>query len=60
MASNNGFVRNQGESGSSQVLFPPLLENELVDIVVEQFLTSLRFEQRAKSGLIGSREHSIG
>jgi hypothetical protein len=48
MASNNGFVQNQGESGSSQVPFPPLLENELVDIVVEQFLTSLRFEQRGK------------
>jgi len=39
------FQENHGESGSEQVRFRPLFENELPDMPVEQFLTSLRFEQ---------------
>ena len=31
-----------------RVLFRPLLENELLDMPVDQFLTSLRFEHRGK------------
>jgi hypothetical protein len=35
---------------SIQVPFSPLVENELLDMPVEQFLASLRFEQREKLG----------
>ncbi len=31
-----------------RVLFRPLFEKELLDMPVEQFLASLRFEQRGK------------
>jgi hypothetical protein len=47
------FTQNHGDGGSEQVRFRPLLENELLDMPVEQFLTSLRFEQRGKLDLIG-------
>ena len=36
-----------------RVLFPPLLENELLDMPVEQFLASLRFPQRVKLDQLG-------
>jgi hypothetical protein len=36
-----------------RVLFRPLVENELLDKPVEQFLTSLRFEQRGKLDQLG-------
>jgi hypothetical protein len=36
-----------------RVLFRPLLENELLDLSVEQFFASLRFEQHGKLGQIG-------
>ena len=36
-----------------RVLFRPLFENELLDIPVEQFLASLRFEQRVKLDQLG-------
>ena len=36
-----------------RVLFRPSLENELPDMPVEQFLTSLCFEQRGKLGQLG-------
>ena len=37
--------QNHGEGGSEQVRFRPLFENELLDVPVERFLVSLRFEQ---------------
>ena len=48
---------NHGEGGSEQVRFRPFLENELPDMSVEQFLASLRFEQREK---LYQMEVSIG
>jgi hypothetical protein len=45
--------KNHGEGGSEQVRFRPQLENELPDIPVEQFLASLRFEQRGKLDQLG-------
>ena len=47
------FTINHGEGGSEQVRFRPLLENELLDMPVEQFLASLRFEQRGKLDQLG-------
>jgi hypothetical protein len=44
---------NPGEGGSSQVPFPPLLEKELLDKPFEQFLASLRFEQRRRLEQLG-------
>jgi hypothetical protein len=44
---------NHGEGGSSQFLFPPFLKNKLPDMPVEQFLASLRFEQRGKWEQLG-------
>jgi hypothetical protein len=44
---------NHGEGGSEQVRFRPQLENELLDKLVEQFLASLRFEQRGKLDQLG-------
>ena len=44
-------------SGYKQILvrvqYRPLLENELLDIPVEQFLASLRFEHREKLDKLG-------
>ena len=45
--------QNNGEGGSEQVRFRPLPENELLDMPVEQFLASLRFEQRGKLDQLG-------
>jgi hypothetical protein len=36
-----------------QVLFRPLLENELLEIPIEQFFASLRFDQRGKLEQLG-------
>jgi hypothetical protein len=36
------------KSSQARVLFRPLVENELLDKPVEQFLIPLRFEQRGK------------
>jgi hypothetical protein len=36
-----------------RVRFRPILENELPDMSVEQFLASLRFEQREKLDQLG-------
>ena len=41
------------EGGSEQVRFGPLLEKELLDQPVEQFLASLRFDQRGKMDQLG-------
>ena len=38
---------------SVRVLFRPLLKNELLDLPVEQFLASLRFEQGGKLDQLG-------
>ena len=51
------FLQNHEEGGSIQVPFPPLLEKKLLDMPVEQFLASLRFEQREK---LYQMEVSIG
>jgi len=50
---------NHGEGGSEQVRFRPLLENELPDMPVEQFLSSLRFDQRGKLDQLGINISSI-
>jgi hypothetical protein len=47
------LTQNHGEGGSEQVRFRPLLENELLDMPVEQFLASLRFDQREKLDQLG-------
>jgi hypothetical protein len=50
----DGFLlTNHGEGGSSFVQHRPLPENELLDVPVEQFLASLRFEQRGKLDQLG-------
>ena len=38
---------------SSLVTFPPLLENELLEMPIERFFASLRFEQRGKPDKLG-------
>ena len=45
--------KNHGEGGSSFVQHPPLLDNGLLDMPVEQFLGSVRFEQREKLDQLG-------
>ncbi len=45
--------QNHGEGGSEQVRFRPLFNKELLDMPVEQFLTSLRFQQRGKLDQLG-------
>ena len=45
--------KNHGEGGSEQVRFRPLLKNELPVMPVEQYLTSLRFENQAKLDDLG-------
>ena len=42
-----------------RVLFRPLLKKELLDAPVEQFLASLRFEQRGKLDQLGINISSI-
>ncbi len=42
-----------------RVSFRPLLENELLDMPVERFLASLRFEQRGKLDQLGIEIGSI-
>jgi len=42
-----------------RILFRPLLENELPDMPVEQFMASLRFEQRGKLDQLGIKIDSI-
>ena len=37
----------------ARVQFPPSLENKLPDMPVEQFLASLRFDQRGKLDQLG-------
>lgn len=41
------------EGGSSRVPFPPLAEIELLDMSVEQFLSSLHFDQKRKIDQLG-------
>ena len=47
------FLQNHGEGGSEQVRFRPQIENETLDVPVEWFLYSLRFEQRVKLDQLG-------
>jgi hypothetical protein len=47
------FLEYHGEGGSEQVRFRPLFNKELLDMPVEQFLASLRFEQRGKLDQLG-------
>jgi hypothetical protein len=42
-----------------RVLFRPLLENELLDLPVEQFFASLRFDQREKLDQLETKIGSI-
>jgi hypothetical protein len=53
------FIHNHGEGGSEQVRFRPQLKNELLDVPVEQFLSSLRFQQRGKLDQLGIEIGSI-
>ena len=50
---------NHGEGGSEQVRFRPLCKNELLDMPVEQFLASFRFDQRGKLDQLGINISSI-
>jgi hypothetical protein len=42
-----------------RVLFRPQIENELLDVPVERFLASLRFQQRGKLDQLGVEIVSI-
>jgi hypothetical protein len=53
------LLQNYGEGGSEQVRFGPLLENELLDLPVERFFASLRFDQRGKLDQLGIEMGSI-
>jgi hypothetical protein len=50
---------NHGEGGSEHVRFRPLLENELLDLPVEQFFASLRFDQREKLDQLANENGSV-
>ena len=47
------FIHNHGEGGSCFVQLGPLLEKELLDMPVDQFLAYLRFQQRGKLDQLG-------
>jgi hypothetical protein len=44
------FEKNHGEDGSEQVRFHP---QKLLNMPIERFFTSLRFEQREKLNQLG-------
>jgi len=47
------FLKNHGEGGSEQVQLGPPVQFEPLDIPVERFLASVRFEHRSKLDQLG-------